>query len=455
MPRFSRFFLGGCVSAAAAAAASVGIGSSFSSNSDNKYPCTTSSIARSSSSFFSRNSYCESSRIQSDEKCISTNANTEAANAQMLIGKDGNAANFDALIIGGGVVGLAVTQALASRGVRVCMLEKENAVAAGASSGNSGLGCTGYDSPVGSLERRLLRRSIQLHQELYRSFGLSYEHVKKCGSLVVAWNDDDLAMLEKVLEENREAGDFEAVMLDKEELQMIEPGISDKALGAVFCPREAVVEPWLVPIGYAMSARLHGAEIRTGCEAVGMEFDPGNKLWFVKTADTSLEHLPLGRSPEGELLVPAPSPPLDESRAVTHDLVKARVVINCAGLHGDQVEHLRGTEPNFTITPRKGQFVVFEPGPDCAGPDLILERVPSLITKGVIIFTTVYGNIVVGPTATDQEHRSDRSTDLETVEQLKAWAATAYPSLKNAKVVGTYSGLRYVCPSHHALFSLN
>ena len=438
----SRYFLGGFVSAAAAAAASVSIMSSSSSDSDNEPVSIAKRITTFTSSFISRRSYCES--IKTDEKFISINSNTKTANAQMLVAKGSTAADFDALVIGGGVVGLAVTQALASRGVKVCMLEKENAVAAGASSGNTGLGHTGYDSPVGSLERRLLRRSIQLHQELYRSFGLSYEHVKKCGSLVVAWNDEDLAMLEKVLEENQEAGDVDAIMLDKEELHEVEPGISDQALGAVFCPREAVVEPWLVPIGYAMSARLHGAVIRTGCEATGMDFDRENNVWFVNTADTTLEQLPLARSPEGELLVPAPPPRSDKSRDIAHGLVKARVVINCAGLHGDEVEHLRGADPNFTITPRKGQFVVFEPGPDCSGPDLILERVPSLVTKGVIIFTTVYGNIVVGPTATDQEHRSDRSTDLETVQQLKAWAAKAYPSLKNAKVVGTYCGLRYV-----------
>ena len=60
------------------------------------------------------------------------------------------------------------------------MCIRDRCVAAGAAtSGNSGLGCTGYDAPVGSLERRLLRRAIRLHPNLYRSFGLSYAHVQK------------------------------------------------------------------------------------------------------------------------------------------------------------------------------------------------------------------------------------------------------------------------------------
>lgn len=46
---------------------------------------------------------------------------------------------------------------------------------------SSGLGHTGYDAPHNSLEERLLRRSIQRHANLYRSFGLSREHVRGCG----------------------------------------------------------------------------------------------------------------------------------------------------------------------------------------------------------------------------------------------------------------------------------
>ena len=129
----------------------------------------------------------------------------------------------------------------------VLLLEKETSLVAGAaSSGNSGLGCTGYDAPPGSLERRLLQRSIRIHQNLYRSFGLSLtgKHVRKCGSLIVAWTEEELAQLPHIVQENRDAGDTEAILLEREELLDLEPALSSDALGAVFCPREAVVEPW-------------------------------------------------------------------------------------------------------------------------------------------------------------------------------------------------------------------
>lgn len=173
--------------------------------------------------------------------------------------------DYDIVIIGAGVVGLAVAQSCAIQtNASILVVDKEDVVAAGVSARNSGLGCTGYDAPVGSLERNLLRRSIRRHQNLYRSFGLSSNHVRKCGSLVVAWNENELAKLPSILEENREAGDIDAVLLNQEELRQLEPNLSHQALGAVYCPYESVVEPWLVPMGYAESARLNGVDFQLG-----------------------------------------------------------------------------------------------------------------------------------------------------------------------------------------------
>ena len=285
---------------------------------------------------------------------------------------------FDACVVGGGVVGLAVARECAVRGARVCVVEKEESLASGASSGNSGLGCTGYDAPVGSLERQLLRRSIQRHQHLYRSFGLSHDHVRKCGSLVVAWTPEQLAELVHIIAENREGGDEEATLLTQNELRELEPALSRDAMGAVLCPYEAVVEPWLVPIAYAESARLHGAAIFTSTAVVGAAFDARRGVWRLDVVHDAARRRVPGRSAPGRLLVDPPSQPTAVrsrfgGRAGWSDqlekaplTIAARVVINCAGLHGDTVDALRfqrgaapsaeGVSPAFTIVPRKGEF---------------------------------------------------------------------------------------------------
>ena len=165
-----------------------------------------------------------------------------------------------------GVVGLSVARELAVRGERVALIEKERELASAASGGNSGLGCTGYDAEKGSLEQRLLRRSIQRHPPLYRSFGLSYDHVNKCGSLVVAWTPDEVSELQNIVAENHAIGDTEARILSREQLIELEPALSRNCLGAVSTPREMIAEPWLVPMGYAESAKLHGCHISRGVE---------------------------------------------------------------------------------------------------------------------------------------------------------------------------------------------
>lgn len=199
---------------------------------------------------------------------------------------------FDAIVVGGGLVGLSIARTLALLDQSVALIEAAPQPASSpASSGNSGIGCTGYDAPSGSLERRLLRRSIELHPTLYRSFGLSYNHIRKSGSLVVAWygqhhhsatitpsrcrrriancrrrtttdtftrspppplpprSDDEKGKLHEVLGENIEARDTEAHVVLEGDLRELEPSLSERAKGAVLCPREAVVEPFLVGIG--------------------------------------------------------------------------------------------------------------------------------------------------------------------------------------------------------------
>lgn len=120
--------------------------------------------------------------------------------------------------------------------------------------------------------------------------------------------------------------------------------------------------------------------------------------------------------------------------------ITASVVINCAGLYGDELEMIHRKSP-FTIKPRKGQYAVFGKS---AGRLLnsIIFPVPTPKTKGVLLFPTVYGNIVVGPTAEDQLDRNNVEISEAVIESLVTHAHTILPSLKEHAVVGTYAGLR-------------
>src|SRR5205807_2081973 len=91
--------------------------------------------------------------------------------------------------------------------------------------------------------------------------------------------------------------------------------------------------------------------------------------------------------------------------AASGERLSARVLVNCAGLCADTVARLAGDD-SFAIYPRKGEFLVFEPPAEGALEHILLP-IPSERTKGVLVFPTVDGRVVAGPTAVDQTDKDD------------------------------------------------
>jgi glycerol-3-phosphate dehydrogenase len=119
--------------------------------------------------------------------------------------------------------------------------------------------------------------------------------------------------------------------------------------------------------------------------------------------------------------------------------LRVKALVNCAGLFADAVARLLGDE-SFAIYPRKGEFLVFDPpaGP----PEKILLPVPSERTKGVIVFPTIDGKTVAGPTAVDLEDKLDWSVRPQAREEILAKAAPMCPALEGAEPIAAYAGLR-------------
>ena len=94
---------------------------------------------------------------------------------------------------------------------------------------------------------------------------------------------------------------------------------------------------------------------------------------------------------------------------------RCRAAVNCAGLRADEVARLAGDD-SFEIYPRKGEFLVFDP-PGGEPLERILLPVPTERTKGVLVFPTLDGKVVAGPTAVDQEDKDDWSVRPEARER--------------------------------------
>lgn len=309
---------------------------------------------------------------------------------------------YDVAIIGAGVVGCAMARRFTLDGARVVVLEKAAEVLDGASKANSAILHTGFDAPPGSLEQKCIAEGYAEYLDIRESLGLP---LLKCGAMVLAWDDEQVAELEGLVAKAHKNGVMDVALRSRAEILAQEPQLSGAVMGGFVVPSEYVIDPWASAHAYILQALANGAELRRNCEVLSGAFD---EVWQLETA-------------QGE--------------------VRAKQVINCAGLYGDVIDERLLGRRDFSIKPRKGQFVVFDK-PASELVEAVILPVPTKTTKGVVIFRTIFGNIAVGPTAEEQESRTDASTDAEALTALRDKGIEMLPALANYEVTTVYAGLR-------------
>jgi len=310
---------------------------------------------------------------------------------------------YDVAIIGAGVVGCALARRFTLDGARVVVLEKGAEVLDGASKANSAILHTGFDAPPGSLEQACIAAGYAEYLDIREDLGLP---LLKTGAMVLAWNDEQLAALDGLVEKAHKNGVPDVARLSRAEILQREPQLSPSLKGGFVVPREYVIDPWASAHAYILQALANGAELKRNCELLSGAFEGGT--WALETSTGP---------------------------------VVAKQVINCAGLYGDIVDTRLTGETRFTIKPRKGQFVVFDK-PASALVEAVILPVPTSTTKGVVIFRTIFGNLAVGPTAEEQDSREDASTEAATLADLRAKGIEMLPALEAYEVTTVYAGLR-------------
>jgi glycerol-3-phosphate dehydrogenase len=122
-------------------------------------------------------------------------------------------------------------------------------------------------------------------------------------------------------------------------------------------------------------------------------------------------------------------------------MIEAGSVINAAGLHGDVVDQRLGFAPEFSIKPRKGQFVVLDKAAFQHVPRIVLP-VPTEIAKGIVVCPTAFGNVLVGPTAEEQDDSVRATVEEGTLRALLKRGVEIVPILAKMPVTAVYAGLR-------------
>ncbi|WMX48388.1 FAD-dependent oxidoreductase [Streptomyces roseicoloratus] len=311
---------------------------------------------------------------------------------------------YDVVVVGAGVVGCAIARELARHPLRVALVEASGDIGEGSSKANTAILHTGFDAVPGTLESRMVREGGRLLAAYAEETGIPVERV---GALLVAWDEEQLAALPRLADKARRNGYHRTRPLSAAELYAREPCLGPGALGALEVPDEAIVCPWTTPLAYATQAVRSGVDLHLDCPVE--EVRPGGAA--------------------------------EPHRLVTRrGVLRTRFLVNACGLYADAFDALLGRK-DFTVTPRRGQLVVF----DKFARELvrhILLPVPGALGKGVLIAPTVYGNVMLGPTAEDLTDKAATGSTAEGLAALRAQGRRILPGLLDEEVTAVYAGLR-------------
>ncbi len=326
--------------------------------------------------------------------------------------RSGAPAVYDVVVVGAGVIGSAIARELSRYDISVAVLEKADDVCQGASKANSGIVHGGYDAAHGTLKSRMSRRGNQLFSELERELDFGF---KRCGSLVLAFTAKEQKELERLMANGRANGVDDLVLLDGAAVRAMEPHVSVGVRQALFCPSAGIVSPYEYCHALVENAAANGVRFLVGHEVVAVE---------------SLGDL---RARESRFRV----------RTARGLVLTARSVVNAGGLHADQVARMAGAALQYTVQPRKGQYLLLdrEQGGEMARR-VIFQTPTERWGKGILVSPTARGNLLLGPSAAEQDSRDDTDTDAQELAYV-AWAARrSVPHLDTRHAITSFSGLR-------------
>lgn len=308
----------------------------------------------------------------------------------------------DVVVVGGGVVGTALARELSRFELRCTLVEAGPDVGAGTSKANTAVLHSGFDAKVGTLESRLVRRGHELLSAYAPRVGIPLE---RTGALLVAWSEEQRSAFAGIIEQAHANGYTAIREVEVDELYRREPHLGRGACGALDVPDEGIVCPFTTPLAFATEAVLNGCELRLGAAVTGVEHLSSS--FRIDTGSGS---------------------------------ITSRFLVNAAGLRSDEIDRMLGHD-SFTVRPRRGELIVYD---KLARPLLehILLAVPTGTTKGVLLTPTVYGNVLLGPTAEDVRDKDDTSSTSEGLAYLRAEGERIMPSLLAYDATAIYAGLR-------------
>lgn len=309
---------------------------------------------------------------------------------------------YDVAVIGAGVVGSLITRELSKYNIRIALLERCNDCAMGATKANSAIVHAGFDALPGTLKAKLNVRGVELMKKTCKELNVPLQNI---GALVVAFSDEELPHLQKLLERGVENGVPGLEIVNREKLKEMEPNIGDTAVGALVAPTSSIVCPYELTIAGVENAVTNGAEFIRNCEVTAIRSENDE---FVLTTS------------QGE--------------------ITAKYVINAAGVHSGEIASLIG-DNSIEIVVRHGDYYLLDKSQGTLVSRTIFQC-PTKMGKGVLVSPTVDGNLIVGPSAEDIDDGDDVATTALGLDKIYSNATKSVPSVSLRNAITSFSGNR-------------
>ena len=311
--------------------------------------------------------------------------------------------DYDAVVIGGGVIGSAIIRYLSLYNMKTLLVEKEEDISSGTTKANSGIVHAGYDPEPGTLQAKLNVKGAKMIKE--ESGKLHFDY-KVNGAMVVSFSPNDDYKIDELYERGIKNGVEDMEIISGDEARRLEPNLSENITKCLYLKSSAIVCPFSLTQALSENAYENGAEFKFNTKVETIErIEDGYRI---KT-DNGL-------------------------------IITSNAVINAAGVYGDTINNMV-SEKKLHITPRRGSYMLFDNETQGMFNSTIFQ-LPSSKGKGVLVTPTVHGNLMIGPNSVDIPDKDDTSTTAFDLDYISKEALRTSPSIPFRKVITSFSGLR-------------
>ena len=306
---------------------------------------------------------------------------------------------YDAVVIGGGILGCFVARNLRRWNISVLLLEKEDDVCKGITRANSAIVYAGYDNKPGSLKAELTVRGNANMGRLCEELDVPFS---RCGSLLVTYDDGAVSKLERKLANAIKNGVPGAKLLTGTEAEDMEPMLKSGVVAALYAPSTGTVNPWQLGIAAFENAVNNGAEVSRNTEVLSIQKNA--EAFILETSE---------------------------------DAYRGKMVFNCAGLSADKVQEL-AFPPSVRLELDSAEYLVLDK--QAEKPSRVIFHQAESCGKGITAIPCVEGNLLIS--GIRKPLGIPFGTTAEGLRELHAATKELLPDVEVSKVIRSFGAVR-------------